>query len=122
MRVYEGPKARRRDIVDDPVLLSLMERHEERCNYRRLEECVMRIEREGERAVEDIIALLRFDYTLRPFVSKKLGMGLKDMDFVFGRPLVTTISMYGLDAVHQPDGAFFLTTADSALPGSAREE
>jgi hypothetical protein len=45
---------------------------------------------------------------------KKLGIDLKETDFLFGRPLVATVSMYGLKVERQADGSFFLTIADSA--------
>ena len=109
MHAYQTPKATRRDIVTDRILLNLMERHEEKCGYRELEDSVKAIEGEGERAVGRILEMLRFDYALRPFISERLGINPDEMDFLFGRPLLKTIGRYGLQVRRETDGSFFLT-------------
>ena len=110
MKVLEGPKLRRQDVVDDGVLLGLMDKHEERCSHTRLHDHVLSIFPEGSRAVERVLDLLKFDYHLRPFVSEKLAVSMEEMDFYFGRPLADTIGAYGLRVTHEPDGSFFLTS------------
>ncbi len=114
MRVYKGPKLTRKEIIDDNILLGLMDQHEKKCSYQAVERLVRQIEAEGEKAVEGIITLLRFDLQLRPFVSEKMEIDPKEMDFVFGRPLTETITMYGLQVKREPDGSFFLTAHQSA--------
>ena len=110
MAVYGGTKAKRTDIVWEGVLLRLMEEHENRCSYRVLEEKIRRIEKDGERTVEEVLGLLKFDLRLRPLAAEKLGIGFSQMDFLFGRPLIETIRMFGLRVIRRPDGTFFLTT------------
>jgi len=63
----------------------------------------------GEKAVDKIIELLKFDHHLRPFVSEKTGLDPSEMDFVFGRPITETITMFGLQVIRERDGSFFLT-------------
>ena len=109
MDVLGRPKLRRQDVVHHEVLLGLMEEHEKRCSYAAIEDHVHRISREGNKAVERLLGLLKFDYHLRPFVSDKLHIPLDEMDFYFGRPLVDTIRSYGLQVLREPDGSFFLT-------------
>ena len=113
MRVYKCLKAARKDIVRDKVLLGLIEKHEEKCGYQAVEDCVNRIELEGEKSVNQLIALLKFDYHLRPFVSEKLGIKPTHADFLFGRPLTVTITMFGLKVTKEPDGSFFLTALET---------
>ncbi len=112
MAVFGGTKAKRTDIVREGVLLRLMEEHEERCSYQALEEKVRRIEKEGDKVVEEVLGLLNFDFRLRPLVAEKLGIELSQMDFLFGRPLIETIRMFGLRVIRRPDGAFYLTTLE----------
>jgi hypothetical protein len=88
----------------------MLEEHERRCSYSVLEKRVKQIESEGEKAVRKILDLLRFDFHLRPFISEKLGLSSEEMDFLFGRPLSDTITMFGLKVVREPDGSFLLTT------------
>jgi Fe-S-cluster containining protein len=112
MEVYAGEKAARKDLVRDPALLGLMERHDAECSYEALEGHVASIREEGEKAVERIIRILKFDHNLRPLVTQRLGVGPNELSFYFGRPLTDTLVMFGLKVTRQPDGTFFLT----ALP------
>jgi Fe-S-cluster containining protein len=110
MELYQkSPKLRRLDIIENGVLLGLIEEQEKRCSYAMLHDYACRISSEGEKAVERILELLKFDFHLRPFLAQKLGLGLEEMDFFFGRPLVETVVMFGLKVERQPDGEFLLT-------------
>ncbi len=108
MRVYNSPKLTRKGVIQDNILLGLIKEHEKKCNYNVLDKLVRQIESDGENAVQEILALLRFDHQLRPFVSEKLGIEPAEMDFIFGRSLNKTIAMYGLELIKEPDGSFFL--------------
>jgi Fe-S-cluster containining protein len=109
LEVLGRPKLRRRDVIPDGVLFGLMEAHENRCSYTVVEDHVWRISTEGTRAVEGLLDLLKFDFHLRPFVSQKLNIPPDEMDFFFGRPLVDTITRYGLKVIKEQDGNYFLT-------------
>jgi Fe-S-cluster containining protein len=109
LEILGRPKLRRRDVVLNGVLLGLIEEHEKRCGFDVLDSHVRRIASEGDKAVEDLLELLKFDFHLRPFVSKKLNIPLNEAEFFFGRPLADTIRNYGLQVVREPDGGFFLT-------------
>ena len=111
---YNTPKAGRKDIVRNGILLGLMEAYDRRCSYGELEACVKRIEGEGEKAIQEILKLLRYDYHFRPFISKKMDITPEEMDFLFGRPLIDTIHMFGLKVEKQGDGSFILTTLDTS--------
>ena len=113
MRIYREPKASRKDLIHDSQLLRLMAAHEERCGYDRLERCVIAIESSGEKAVENILGILKFDHEIRLLVSKKLKINDNELDLVFGRPLTKTITMFGLKVVREPDGSFLLTLSDA---------
>ncbi len=109
LRVYDGPKAERQDIVHENMLLHLIEEHEERCSYLKLHKYARDIKEKGEEAVQGILELLKFDYHFRPFVSNRLGININNMDLFFGRPLVKTVEMFGLKVIREPDGSFLLT-------------
>lgn len=113
MRVYAKPKADRRNIIRDKIVLGLMNEHDKRCSYSELDKCVRQIEQEGEEAIGRILEALRFDQHIRTFTSKKLGIDSSEMDFLFGRPLTQTITMFGLQVIREPDGSFFLTVLDT---------
>jgi len=112
MRVYARPKVDRKDIIRDKIILGLMKEHDKRCSYSELDKCVRQIEQAGERAIGRILEALRFDQHIRTFTSKKLGISLSEMGFLFGRPLTQTITMFGLKVIKESDGSFFLTVLD----------
>lgn len=116
LEVHRRPKAVRKDFIADTVLQELIDRHEEKCNYKRIEAQVKRIESEGHRAIDNLIELLKFDYHLRPFISKKLDLNPHQLDFLLGRPLTETITMFGLKVVKDVDGGFLLTTLQRMHP------
>jgi hypothetical protein len=118
MEIYREPKLARKDAIKNPVLAGLMRAHESRCSYKTMEGHVKRIEMEGDKALEAIIQMLRFDNRLRPYLSQELDLDPKEMDFIFGRPMTDTIVMFGLKVESKPDGGFFLTT----LPKKARSK
>jgi Fe-S-cluster containining protein len=111
-RVYAEPKASRQDIIQDENLMRLVSEHEKRCSYTQLDQWVKRIETDGNKAVEKILSLLKFDHDLRGMVLKKLRLDPTELDFVFGRPLTKTISMFGLKLMKEKDGSFFLTISE----------
>ncbi|MBW2216775.1 MAG: YkgJ family cysteine cluster protein, partial [Deltaproteobacteria bacterium] len=74
LETYKRPKLTRKEIIQDNILLGLMDQHEKRCSYRVIEKLVEQIEKKKKKAVEELIALLRFDHELRPFVSEKMGI------------------------------------------------
>jgi Fe-S-cluster containining protein len=108
-QVFNSPRLERKDIISDNVLMGLIREHENRCGYGKLEKLARNIQAEGEKAVEGIIELLRFDHQLRSFVSERLKIEQEEMDFIFGRPLTETITMFGLKVIRDPDGSFLLT-------------
>jgi hypothetical protein len=109
MVVYEGPKLDRHAVVDNEVLMGLILGHEKRCSYEILEGLVRKIADEGDKAVQEILRILHFDFELRPMVVEKIGLLPEEMNFYFGRPLLETIGMFGLKVVREPDSSFLLT-------------
>jgi hypothetical protein len=42
-----------------------------------------------------------------------MGIESGEMNFIFGRPLIETITMYGLQVTRESDDSFFLTVHQS---------
>lgn len=114
MRVYATLKAGRKEIIHDQNLLRLMDEHEKRCAYAQLERYVKKIERDGERAAEKILQILKFDHDIRWLIPERLSIDSDEIDVILGRPLTETIIMFGLKVVREPDGSFFLTVLDAS--------
>ena len=114
MRVYAEPKAGRKEIIHDQTLLRLIDEHEKKCAYAQLDNCVKKIGSDGEKAVENILQILKFDHDIRLLIPEKLDTDSDEIDLILGRPLTKTIAMFGLKVVREPDGSFFLTVLDSS--------
>jgi len=52
---------------------------------------------------------------MRPLLTEKLKVPSRDMDFYFGRPLRTTIKMFGLSVKQQGDSFILMPTESCAL-------
>jgi len=117
MNVYKEPKLTRQDAIKNPVIAGLVRAHEGKCSYEAAERHVKQVEMEGDKAIEALIQILRFDDRLRPYISQKLDLDLKEMNFIFGRSMTDTIVMFGLTVEKKPDGSFYLTTLPQKTGG-----
>jgi hypothetical protein len=111
LRVHQGTKLERSHLLASGGALSLIAEHEKRCAYKKLDDLVAKIQKDGEVPVREILYMLKFDFHLRPLASDKLGIDGAEMDFLFGRPLIRTIRRYGLTVIQQSDDSFLLTSS-----------
>jgi Fe-S-cluster containining protein len=92
------PRLQRKHLIhSDDGILKIIGAHERRCSYAILEASVKGLqEPDAEEGVEKILDLLHYDDHMRLVLIEKLGLNPGAMDFFFGRPLATTIRMFGL--------------------------
>ncbi len=118
VREFKGVMARpylqRRDLLNPgDGILKIIDAHEQRCAYDTLHSAAQELCRpDSEKAAEKTLDLLKYDNHMRPLLADKLNMTPSDMDFFFGRPLTTTIRMFGL-CVEQEGDTFMLKPMDS---------
>ena len=112
IKVMAKPCLQRTDLINpDDGILKIIEAHEQRCGYRTLASAVKGLQQPGsDEAVEKILDLLQYDYYMRPLLAERLNMDPDMTDFFFGRPMTTTIRMFGL-CVKQEGEDFILTRA-----------
>jgi Fe-S-cluster containining protein len=122
--VMATPHLQRKDLVrPDDGILKVMGAHDQRCAYETLQSAVQELQGpDSEKAVEKILDLLQYDHYMRPLLTEKLSLVPSAMDFFFGRPLTTTIRMFGL-CVKQEGDTFLLAPVDSrpSQAGQGRE-
>jgi Fe-S-cluster containining protein len=122
--VMATPHLQRKDLVQpDDRILKVMGAHDQRCAYETLQSAVQELQGPGsEKAVEKILDLLQYDHYMRPLLTERLSLVPSAMDFFFGRPLTTTIHMFGL-CVKQEGDTFLLAPVDSrpSQPEQGRE-
>jgi Fe-S-cluster containining protein len=88
-------------------LLSIVYNHDERCNYLELTELFDSI-KEGEDHTADVLEIFRYDTSIRPIISEKLGIASDFMSLLLGRPLTETSIMFGYKVESQEDGSYCL--------------
>ncbi|MFO7987642.1 MAG: YkgJ family cysteine cluster protein [Desulfatiglandaceae bacterium] len=112
MKVHAQPKATRKDLLQDPGLLRLVQAHEERCSIIELDRWVKQIQSEGESAVTQVLGMLKFDHDLRQMIPERLEIASEETDLILGRPLVRIIERFGLKVAREADGSFLLTVLE----------
>ena len=113
-KVMTRPYLQRQDLVSpEDGMLKLISAHEQRCAYDILQTAVESLQRpDSEKAVEKILDLLQYDHYMRPLLMEKLNLAPDAMEFFFGRPLSTTIRMFGF-CVKQDGDTFLLAPVSS---------
>ena len=93
----------------------LIEAHEERCLYSRLTELAPDLDTK-EDARHAFLEIVEYDRAMRDLVVEKKAAQASELNFLFGRPLLRTVIMFGLDARTTPEGGIALVqTTRSAL-------
>ena len=85
-------------------LWSLIEDHQSRCSYDKIKHFVKELDGEKKnKAIQGIYDILIYDDSIRKLIVKKGKMDPENLDFLFGRPVVATIRMFGLKAEKKND-------------------
>ena len=94
-------------------LLDSVEAHESRCNYAALIELASHLE-EQEAARRALVEVVEYDRAFRELVMEKGKVQKEMLNFLFGRPLMHTVIMFGIDARHNADGSITLVQTTKA--------
>lgn len=100
--LYRTQRLARRDVVDTAsALWELIRQHEARCSFSELTEPALAYRRTRDAAAAAaLLQAVRYDDALRQSLQE-LGQAL---EFVFGRPLRTTLGALGLAVASGPSG------------------
>lgn len=120
--VMSMPCLQRKDLIKPGEgILKIVEAHDTKCSYAVLESAVRKLQGpDAGDAVNKILDLLQYDQYMRPFLADKLGIDPEAMDFLFGRPLVTTIPMFGLRVKQEGDTFTLLPLSEDESPSNHR--
>ena len=94
-------------------LIDTVEAHEARCGYDALIELASRLE-EQEEARKARVEVVEYDRAFRELVAEKGNVSKEMLDFLFGRPLMHTVIMFGIDARANADGSITLVQTTKA--------
>jgi len=96
--LYDKNRLIRKDLLRGiEGLWHLIEDHEKRCAYREVRTLVNALAGENRAdAADRMLKMIKYDKHLRLLVTEKAGMDPEMTDFLFGRPLIETIRMFGV--------------------------
>ena len=102
-------KLSREDLFhQSPTLKKIITTYEEKCSYEKLGELFEETQKGNRDAADEILEILQYDTAIRPFIGEKLTIPGKSIDLVLGRPLVSTIKMFGYKVVGDEEGNYSL--------------
>lgn len=109
MNGLEESALKRSDIFGSiDFLMEVIERHEEKCSYKKLSDAFDRLAGGSEDAVEDIMDMLQYDTYIRPFLVERFNIPKNAMNLILGRPLAETIVGFGFKVVKDGDDHILL--------------
>lgn len=116
IKMYEQDRLTRKDLLERLTgLWDLVAEHQVRCDYSQIARLAARIKsgQDVQEASEALLAMIRYDKSLRQVTVERTHLDSELLLFLFGRPLVVTlasfqlkISMVGKGLVIQPFGTF----------------
>ncbi|MBW1846434.1 MAG: YkgJ family cysteine cluster protein [Deltaproteobacteria bacterium] len=103
-KIYLRDLLYRKDLISGMGgIWELVEDHQQRCDYGLIETLSRLFKDSNDKDAEErILEMIRYDAHLRELIVKKGNMDKETLDFLFGRPLLKTITMFGL--IVQQDG------------------
>ncbi len=95
--MYAEKRLTRKELISDIAgLWELIHDHDARCDYEKISRLAQTLNSgENKQARGELIEIIQFDREIRKLVVSKGGLDAEMLDFLFGRPLITTIENYG---------------------------
>ncbi|THB65409.1 MAG: YkgJ family cysteine cluster protein [Desulfovibrio sp.] len=97
--MYRIDRLTRQDLVNtDSGLWEIITEHESRCSLNALNDLAQAWLDGDEKAGADIITALNYDEAIRDLMVERTGAAEEELDFYFGRPLVMSLTGFGVKA------------------------
>jgi len=97
MAMYDQDRLTRARLLSRlPGLFDLVGEHQHRCGYRRVAELAAAIKNgdEGGGTAEELLAMIRYDQSLRQVTVERSRLDPALLDFLFGRPMTETLPRF----------------------------
>ena len=112
IRIYKQDRLSRWDLIPrGSALEDIMVHHETVCGYERIRHLAAALRSKAAQRsseVEELWAIIQTDHTIRGSLQEAAGVDGPVLDFLFGRPLTTTLPGFGLDLRKTDQGFRFL--------------
>jgi Fe-S-cluster containining protein len=92
-----------------PEVWDLITAHKERCRLDRVLQALENLDKDGDKASEDLFDALHFDHYLRRMLQEEWELSPEAGEFLLGRPLTRFLHDHGIKASLTPEGTFRLT-------------
>jgi len=113
--VYARDRLTRKDLVSGvDGLWDLIEEHQQRCSYFDIRKWLEQNSGNlvGD-AVDMVLEMIKYDLAIRPMMVEKGQLDAEMMDFLLGRPMIETITLFGLTIEKDEDGYRFSSNQQS---------
>jgi len=103
--LYGKDRLARTDLLSRlPGLHDLVAEHQERCSYSQVGKWADMIRQGGDRrqeAAAELSAIIRYDQSLRQVAVERVRMDPDLLDFLFGRPIATTLRAFNIKMIEK---------------------
>ena len=108
-KIYAKNRLTRKDLISSVEgLWQLVEDHQERCSYDMLKLFIDSLNTgKKDEALKGILEIIEYDIKIRKLVVLKAGLETDLTDFLFGRPIMETIKIYGLK-IKEKEGKYII--------------
>ena len=117
-KVYAVDRLVRKDLISGiDGLWEFIEDHQQECSYQKirllLEAGKGNLENDAK---EIVLEMIKYDLAVRPMIIEQGQLDPNLIDFLLGRPLIETISLFGLDVVKEGNSYLFKTRQKTPHP------
>jgi Fe-S-cluster containining protein len=95
---------RRELFCEVDLVLELLEEHDSRCSFDKLEGAFDRLHKSGGEEIAGVIDALAFEDHFREFVAERLNLPKDELELFFGRSFSAMVGLFGFRVEKKPDG------------------
>jgi len=113
LKLEEQPFLSRRDVAkEQETLCELIDEHDRRCSFDKLEQAFAELEKSKGASIEKLVELVAYEDHFREFVAQELGLPAASLHFFFGRGFSELVGLFGFEVEKGPDGSRTLKPID----------
>lgn len=111
--LYDKDRLDRKTVLQNkPEFWDLVQDHQERCDYGLLKQLIDQLNTtHHEEALKTLSEIILYDRNIRALLVEKTNIDPEICDFLFGRPLTTTLTGYGIKFKESESGKLIITLA-----------
>jgi Fe-S-cluster containining protein len=113
-RIYAKSRLTRKDLISVVAgLWDLIDDHQTRCSYEKVNKFVQALGGgKKDEALQGLLDILHYDERIRKLVVQKGGLDPDTVSFLFGRPIIETIKIYGFKVEKEGDTYCLMPISD----------